>query len=52
MIGSEIATFTDQGGRFFFELTTSNREVTLLFREASHQHLEMTINIHPGLSCS
>ena len=50
MIGSEIATFTDQGGRFFFELTTSNREVTLLFQEAIHQNMEMTINIHPSLA--
>ena len=50
MIGSEIATFTDQGGRFFFELTTSNRKVTLLFQEARHQHLEMTLNIHPSLA--
>ena len=50
MIGSEIATFTDQGGRFFFELTTSNREVTLLFQEARHQQLEMMINIHPSLA--
>ena len=50
MIGSEIATFTDQGGRFFFDLTTSNHEVTLLFQEARHQQLEMTINIHPSLA--
>lgn len=50
MIGSEIATFTDQGGRFFFELTTSNREVTLLFQEARHKQLEMTVNIHPSLT--
>ena len=50
MIRSEIATFTDQGGRFFFELTTSNRKVTFLFQEARHQHLEMTLNIHPSLA--
>ena len=50
VIGSEIATFTDQGGRLFFELTSSNREVTLLFQEARHQQLEMTINIHPSLA--
>ena len=50
MIGSEIATFTNQGGRFFFDLTTSNREVTLLFQEARHQRLEMAINIHPSLA--
>ena len=36
--------------RFFFELTTNNREVTLLFQEAGHQNLEMVINIHPSLA--
>ena len=39
-----------QGGRLFFKLTTSNREVALLFQEARHQHLEMTLNIHPSLA--
>ena len=50
MVGSEIATFSDQEGRFFFELTTGNREVTLLMQEARHKQLQITINIHPSLS--
>lgn len=50
LIGSEIASFTDQAGKFFFELTTTDREVTLLFQESRHKQLEMTLNIHPSLN--
>ncbi len=49
MVGSEIATFTDQRGKFFFELATHNREVTILIQEARHRQLEMTVNVHPIL---
>ncbi len=49
MVGSEIATFTDQRGKFYFELTTHGREVTLLIQEARHRQLEKTLNVHPSL---
>ena len=45
MISDEIATFTDQNGRFFFQISTSNREVTLVFQEATHRQVEVTVDI-------
>ena len=45
MIADEIATFTDQGGHFYFQLTTSNRKVTLLFQESMHRQVELTVDI-------
>ena len=45
MIANEIATFTDQSGHFFFQISTSNREVTLLFQEAQHRQVEVTVDI-------
>ena len=45
MIGDEIATFTDQSGHFYFQLTTGNRKVTLLFQEAMHRQVEVTVDI-------
>lgn len=50
MIGSEIATFTDQEGRFFFELTTNDRKVTLFIHEAGHRHFEVPVEVHPSLN--
>lgn len=45
MIANEIATFTDQGGHFYFQISTSNREVTLIFQEARHRQVEVTVDI-------
>ena len=45
MIADEIATFTDQSGRFYFQLTTNNRRVTLSFQEARHRQVEVTVDI-------
>ena len=45
MISDEIATFTDQSGRFFFQISTSNREVTLVFQEGTHRQVEVTVDI-------
>ena len=45
MIADEIATFTDHGGHFFFQLSTSNRQVTLVFQEAKHRQVEVTVDI-------
>ena len=45
MIADEIATFTDQSGHFFFQISTSNREVTLVFQEAMHRQVEVTVDV-------
>ena len=45
MIADEIATFTDQSGHFYFQLTTSNRKVTLSFQESMHRQVEVTVDI-------
>ena len=45
MIADEIATVTDQTGHFYFQLTTNNRKVTLLFQESMHRQVELTVDI-------
>ena len=45
MISNQIATLTDQEGQFFFQLSTSNREVTLVFQESEHRRLEVVVDI-------
>ena len=49
-VGGEIATFTDQYGSFFFELTTVDRQVTLLFQESHHRPLAKTVSLQPPAS--
>ena len=50
MIADEIATFTDQSGHFYFQLTTSNRKVTLSFQESMHRQVEVTVDIQHSSS--
>jgi hypothetical protein len=50
MIADEIATFTDQSGHFYFQLTTSNRKVTLSFQESTHRQVEVTVDIQHSSS--
>ena len=45
MISNQIATLTDQEGQFFFPLSTSNREVILVFQESAHRRLELIVDI-------
>ena len=50
MIADEIATFTDQSGHFYFQLTTSNRKVTLSFQESMHRQVQVAVDIQHSSS--
>ena len=45
MISDQMATLTDQEGEFFFQLSTSNREVTLVFQESTHRQVEVVLDV-------
>ena len=50
LIDSEMVTFTDQEGGFFFQLTSIDRTVQLRFQEASHAELEMDLDMQASLN--
>ena len=50
LIGNEIASFTNQEGYFFFELSTHNREVTLLFEENKHRQLVKMVDVYGSIT--
>ena len=50
VVGSEIATFTDQDGSFWFETLTTSSELTLIFQETRHRELEKVIQVRPSLT--
>ncbi len=50
MIGTEVATFTDENGVFSFDISTSNGDITLLFQETHHRVLKIVVNIRHSKS--
>ena len=50
VVGSEIATFTDQDGSFWFETLTTSSELTMIFQETRHRELEKVIQVRPSLT--
>ena len=49
VIGSEIATFTDQDGSFSFETLTPTSELTLIFQESKHRKQKKKIQVRPSV---
>lgn len=50
MVGTEVATFTDENGYFSFDLSTSNGDVLLIFQETHHRILKRVVNIRHSKS--
>lgn len=50
LAGTEIVTFSDQNGRFFFELTTIEGGVHLLIQEVHHREVEVDIDLTSTLT--
>lgn len=50
LLGNEIVTFTDQRGRFAFDLMTIEGGVSLLIQEVHHRPVEVDIDLRPSLT--
>ena len=50
LLGTEIVSFTDKDGHFFFELTTREGSVRLLIQEVHHRPVEVTVSLHTSLN--
>lgn len=49
LLRTEMVSFTDENGRFFFELTTGEGEVSLLIQEVHHRPVEVEVNLRASL---
>ena len=45
LLGTEVVTFTDQDGKFFFEVTTIEGGVSLLVQEVRHKQVQVDIDL-------
>lgn len=50
LLRNEIVAFTDESGRFFFELSTVEGEVNLLFQEVRHRQVSVDVNLRTSLT--
>lgn len=50
LLGTEMVSFTDENGKFFFELTTGNGEVSLLVQEVHHRPVQVQVNLQSSLT--
>lgn len=49
LLRTEMVSFTDENGNFFFELTTGEGEITLLIQEVHHRPVEVQVNLRTSL---
>lgn len=49
LLRTEVVSFTDKNGNFFFELTTGEGEVSLTIQEVHHRPVEVDVNLRASL---